>query len=71
MHFTKVQEAYSTLSNERKKKVYDKYGKEGLELQENCTRISQKNTLNDFFKNDYFGTNLSGFDVLKNILQDK
>jgi uncharacterized membrane protein YgcG len=32
--FVKVSEAYSILSDEKKKKIYDKYGKQGLEAHE-------------------------------------
>jgi len=69
--FGEIQEAYSVLSNDRKKEIYDTYGHEGLELDQNCCDASEGNKKNFFFQKGFQGTDKSAFDILQGIFKDK
>jgi len=67
--FNEIQEAYSILSNTRKKQIYDTYGHQGINIdQENDDLSTRKRGF--FFEKGFHGTEKCAFDVLKDILQE-
>lgn len=68
--FTEIQEAYSILSDERKKQIYDTYGHQGIEFDQDCNGQAQPNKKNFFFEKGFQGTDKSAFDILKDIFQE-
>lgn len=71
MKFTEINEAYSILSDVKKRQLYDTYGHKGL-LEESgidgCSGLSRKNI---FKEKNFAGTNKSAFDVLRDIFAEK
>ena len=53
--FKEISEAYSILSDEKKKKIYDTYGEEGIKNNYERTNVSANEIFNNIFKN--FNTN--------------
>tara|TARA_Y100000389_G_scaffold205088_1_gene262947 strand:+ start:691 stop:1812 length:1122 start_codon:yes stop_codon:yes gene_type:complete len=57
--FKKIGEAYSVLSDEKKRNIYDKYGKDGLEGMENGNHVNPNDIFNQFFgRQTNFGFNM-------------
>jgi len=66
--FTFINEAYNVLSDEKKRKIYDAYGQEGLDRNQGFGDINKKNC---FYEKGFQGTDKSAFDVLKDIFQEE
>lgn len=67
LRFNEIHEAYSVLTDDRKKKLYDEFGHEGLKAEE---ERENNNTGNSFFQKGFQGTDKSAFDVLKDIFEE-
>jgi curved DNA-binding protein CbpA len=70
LKFNEIHEAYSILSDMRKKEIYDTYGHEGLSMDEKCNDFADLNKENLFFKKGFQGTEKSAFDILRDIFED-
>jgi curved DNA-binding protein CbpA len=68
--FNEIHEAYSILSDVRKKKIYDTYGHEGLSMDEKCNDFADMNKEHSFFKKGFQGTEKSAFDILRDIFEE-
>lgn len=68
--FTEIQEAYDVLSDSRKKDIYDAYGHQGIDLDQECNGGSGETRKNFFFEKGFQGTDKSAFDILKDIFQE-
>jgi len=71
--FNEIQEAYSILSNSRKKEIYDMYGHQGVTHDQENGDVSDifNKRKNFFFEKGFQGTEKCAYDVLKDILQEK
>lgn len=67
LRFNEIHEAYSVLTDDKKKKLYDDYGHDGLKAEEDR---ENNNSGHSFFQKGFQGTDKSAFDVLKDIFQD-
>jgi len=65
--FAGINDAYNTLSDVNKRRIYDTYGQKGLDM-ENSTN---NNRANFFFEKGFNGTDKSAFDILRDIFEDK
>jgi curved DNA-binding protein CbpA len=70
MKFNEIHEAYSILSDTRKKGIYDAYGHEGLSMDQNCNDFADTNKEHSFFKKGFQGTEKSAFDILRDIFEE-
>jgi len=68
--FSEINEAYNVLSDDRKKKIYDTYGHNGIALDEEGKDPANPKG-NIFFKKGFQGTDKSAFDILKDIFEEK
>lgn len=69
--FAEIQEAYDILSNSRKKDIYDAYGHQGIDLDQDCNGGSCQQRKNFFFEKGFQGTDKSAFDILQDIFHEK
>jgi len=64
--FASINEAYNVLSDANKRRIYDTYGQQGLDM-ENST---SNNRTNFFCQKGFNGTDKSAFDILRDIFED-
>jgi curved DNA-binding protein CbpA len=69
--FSEINEAYNVLSDDRKKKIYDTYGHDGIALDQEGKDPANPKTGNIFFQKGFQGTDKSAFDVLRDIFEEK
>jgi len=65
--FSLINEAYNVLSDEKKRKIYDTYGQEGLDRNQDF----ENNNKNFFYQKGFQGTDKSAFEVLRDIFEEK
>jgi curved DNA-binding protein CbpA len=68
--FNEIHQAYTILGDNCKRKIYDDYGHQGIELDQECKDFAQDNTDNKYYQKGFQGTNKSAFDVLRDIFED-
>lgn len=70
MRFNEIHKAYTILGNKAKRKTYDRFGHEGLELEDECIDLAKNNIRNKYYQKGFQGTDKSAFDILRGIFQN-
>jgi len=65
-----INEAYSVLGDEKKRRLYDKFGTIGLELDKECKEFANSEQGSIYSKKGFRGTNKSAFEILKDIFEE-
>lgn len=71
VRFSEINEAYNVLSDDRKKQIYDRYGHDGIALDQEGKDPANPKKGNMFFQKGFQGTDKSAFDVLRGIFEEK